>query len=705
MKKFIAISFLSLCFSIDGLACADVCCQHNYYLFSVFNRELLSHNLFSDRLDAYWKRYTGGKVDGWYMHEKEILECAKNKRDSEMLAYLTELNKYLGVCDELGETWDYPTKERLAARKQTFSTMIQKADNYRGERLKGQWMLLRMRANMVQGNHQANVAYWEQKASRQPASVYRDMMRNIYAGALMHVGRRIDACNEFASQGDMLSLKWAMRKYRNLAGIQKIYQENPNMPSLAYLVQDFVNNAQETLDQSKATDIGVDEEWMEEIDARNIRKEEADRFITFAKKVLSENKTKTPALWQAAIGELQYLYNRNDEAMTTLNSAMSLDGTERMKENVRAIRAVASVRSKMFHERNYNQWITQEIKWLVSKGKAEGYSNSHYTEVLDRLIYSELAPRLSKEGNSELALALYAVYENQEYVWGQKKDDSWYDPSWNGNYSGEYYSELDGMSGDKLRNYVSWMAKAPADELEQWVKGGASVDKEYFNDLIGTHYLAEGRFADAATYLRKVSPKFMEGQNFSWYLANRDYTKPVWIYNQRTSGFSSEEGANKGKLHDNPKLRFCEDIIRMESQFGLAETGLREKLAYQLATRLYQASPWGDCWYLTHYGWSCGDSAVVGELDYVARAVHYLEVSRKSTDFDLRQQSLYALAFIPMDPWATTRWDSEACDMVTIINRNSRQYRALMDLALFRRNNSSRLASYVTNCDLLKKFQ
>ena len=39
-------------------------------------------------------------------------------------------------------------------------------------------------------------------------------------------------------------------------------------------------------------------------------------------------------------------------------------------------------------------------------------------------------------------------------------------------------------------------------------------------------------------------------------------------------------------------------------------------LAYELAVRYYQASCYGDCWYLSHYGKSVNDSARVGEADF-----------------------------------------------------------------------------------------
>ena len=309
MKRLLVISIMALMLSVEGFACAGMG-THNYYLFSVFNREKMGQSLFTERLDAFWKNYTNGLVDEWRWHDKEIYAYAQQKGDKDMVVYLDELKKYLDISDQMQETWDYPTKEQLAERKQTLQNMIVKADAHRNGKMGVQWRLLRMRANMVLGKHQDNLTYWHNVASQLSPSVYKDMMQNIYAGALMNTGNRIEACNEFARQGDMLSMKWGMRNYRNIAGIKTIYAENPNMAVLSYLVQDFVNNAQETLDSytkdEKGEMIPVDDEWMRMVDARVASKQDVDEFIGFAQKVLKEKKTDSPALWKAAIGELQY---------------------------------------------------------------------------------------------------------------------------------------------------------------------------------------------------------------------------------------------------------------------------------------------------------------------------------------------------------------------------------------------------------------
>ena len=709
MKRLLVISIMALMLSVEGFACAGMG-THNYYLFSVFNREKMGQSLFTERLDAFWKNYTNGLVDEWRWHDKEIYAYAQQKGDKDMVAYLDELKKYLDISDQMQETWDYPTKEQLAERKQTLQNMIVKADAHRNGKMGVQWRLLRMRANMVLGKHQDNLTYWHNVASQLSPSVYKDMMQNIYAGALMNTGNRIEACNEFARQGDMLSMKWGMRNYRNIAGIKTIYAENPNMAVLSYLVQDFVNNAQETLDSytkdEKGEMIPVDDEWMRMVDARVASKQDVDEFIGFAQKVLKEKKTDSPALWKAAIGELQYLYGHHDEAMKTLDEAVKMAGTKRMKDNARAIRLVASVGSKRFQKSSYQKWVVEEMRWLVTKSKEDGGYYNHYREVMDRLIYTELSPRYEKMGDKNLANALLALYENDSVMWGEQSE-SMPDNSWNPNYSGYYYYELSELSADQLVDYYQWLKTKSKGELEAWAKQAVRMEDNYYLDLIGTRYMSECKFDKAIDYLKNIPWSFLEGQNISYYMAHRDYSKPRWEGRQRFGKDVVTEGAHLATLSKNPKLDFCKDIVNMEAQLPVARQGVREDLAYKLATRYFQASVYGDCWYLTDYGWSSYiDTLSTKERLFVDKTIEYLNISKQSTDMQMRLKSLYALAYIPVEPWCDEDYDWQTGATTYLPLRDNHQYKALNELDHFlsiHKNIST--PNYVSKCDVLKQFR
>ena len=123
-------------------------------------------------------------------------------------------------------------------------------------------------------------------------------------------------------------------------------------------------------------------------------------------------------------------------------------------------------------------------------------------------------------------------------------------------------------------------------------------------------------------------------------------------------------------------------------------------MAYDLAVRYYQASCYGDCWFLTHYYSSVMDSARSWEKDFAAETVKYLNVAKRSDDLQLRYHTVYALAFMPVDKWAEFEYDGKV-----ILYPHSAQYEALYELSLFAMAYPNIVDQYTRRCDVLKKYE
>ena len=102
MKKFLAVSLL-LTVSTMAMACAWPAI-HNYYVYSIYNRNLMSDR-FEDITNQNWKAYTEGRVETY--DADEVMAYAKSKNDTEMMAYLRLLNQYLGICGFQRDALDY----------------------------------------------------------------------------------------------------------------------------------------------------------------------------------------------------------------------------------------------------------------------------------------------------------------------------------------------------------------------------------------------------------------------------------------------------------------------------------------------------------------------------------------------------------------------------------------------------------------------
>lgn len=710
MKIFLTVATLLTC-CLKASACAIEMSDHNYYMFSVIQRECMDP-AYLDNINNYWKAYAGqtdNKATDFYKwNNDDIMAAAKKKGDTQMIVYLRLLNRYIKVCESVAQhAWDYPSKQELAQRRKTLLAVLNAANGYKGTRMKSMYALLRMRATMMLGQDNANARFWTTTASKLIESPWKEAMRNIYARSLLKAGQRLKACNIYASQGDMTSIKWVARKYRNLAGIEYFYNANPNAPTLTYLVQDFVNNVQQTIDLKPKTQ--EEQEWINEIGAKSIYQDEAKKFISFANQVIAEGKTSSPCLWRSATAMLYYLMGDYQHAASDIEQALPLQGTQRMKDNARAIKLLTLSADHQLNKAFAN-YLIKDMDWLDSKIKEDRtlglvYEN-HYTNVKERIVFRNLVPLYQSHGNLAMATALMGMM--QKYENSFSPDAAQYTDKAYGNYS-DYTCRLDTMKAASTLAYYHFLTSKSGDAFEQYVKNKVYADSDYFNEMIGTKYLREGDFCEAAKYLKHVSQQFIDGQRISFYMAQRSYAIPRWFQRQKAKNeddFLYTDFSNVyAHVGSNVKLQYCTEMNQMLQQYKLSRNGVeKDKLAYNLAVRYYQASCYGDCWYLTHYGQSVADSARTGELDFAAEAIKYLNVSAQSSQLDLRYKSTYALAFMPIDPWYTIDYDTNYNAIIRPIY-SSRQYKALTALARFAQEHPQVIDHYTSKCDVLQKFR
>lgn len=717
MKRFIIAALISLVPLADALACAPERPTHNAYMFSVFRRERM-RSPFAEDMNNWWKAYaddlTSRETEYYRWNADTLRAIATRKGDKEMLEYMRWLDAYLKVSDGVSmDSWDYPTKEELAARDSTLHAMLAAAQAYKGRRMREQFALLTMRANMLLGRDKANMLYWTATASKLPRGVWRDVCCNIYARAMLNSGLRRAACEIYAEQGDMRSISWCMRGYRNLAGIKKVYADDPDAYTLLYLVQDFVNGLQETFDSYIQGRPDLD--WVKDKGAQPVLTADAEAFVSFADDVLKEKKTSSPCLWQSAAAMVEYLLGDYEEALRRANAAVGMKGSRRMKDNARCIRLLAQATVAPLGGET-SEWMTGEFRWLDGKiederGNSQDYDN-HYTDVKERIAYRVLAQRYHAAGLHNVENALYGMMEENKFEYLSQLYDKDMHMSWpdgyvsNLNYSAwnEYFEMLFQTPADSLASYYTYLTSAKTDVFEHYVAQQVYSNKDYYNDLIGTRYIAEGRFADALTWLERVPLEYLEKQNISWYMANRAYTVPRWFVRQLPND-PETDGPGKASPKENLKVRYCKDMLQLQSEYNLAPVGEQKDIrAYELAVRYYQASYYGDCWFLTHYGKSVLDSTHDGELDFARKARELLAECKTSSNLKIQYEALYALAYTDTDLWCTTEFDDDY-NPVTVPLPASSQYKALEALSKFIQEHPEEADEHATNCDVLKEFE
>lgn len=722
MKKYLLTNVVASLFVVQSMACGYTT-SHNYYMLSLAPMEQ-AYDEIHHRTEQFWKEYTSGKVDSYYYNRDEVMEVAKQKGDTEMMAYLKALNLYLDNCGDIYNTWDYPTKERIEQARSDFYQIFAQAAEYEGTRLSAQYALLRMRANMQLKRHHLNKTFWEQTASAMPESAYKTMMENIYAGALFHLGNQNAATEIFARQGDVNSIKWSMRGYRNLAGIKKIYGINPNSNALPYLVTEFVNSVQETIDNDG-------DKFNTELMGRAfILDDEARNFISFANQVVKENKTDNPCMWMTAAGMLYFLLRYQTAAEAAMNEAIRMDGPQRSRDNARSVRLLVMAAS----ENAQPAFLVNELRWLEAQARKETKNDYCFRNALHRIYMQEMVRKYERIGNNNMRLA--AVARMSEW---KAMQDSNHHRSGRGTHGGvnkDYSSStifqyLEHLTPEETEAFYKFLIFPHNDKLEEYLCIGSYKDANYWNDLIGTRYLSVGKFENAIRFLEKVDLDFLSKQNISYYLSHRDFTVERWFRKQKESfgtqesywNMSPEDGMNRGKCTSNPKLDFCREMLELTREYRTAATNEeRHNAAYQLAVRYYQASHYGECWYISNYsndiytpdnqeynatteGGFLPSEINTMLIGFARRAYEYLNVSANSLDPELRIKSLYALSYITPGWWTESVYSEQTGKFREIPQPESEKYKSLERINDFLHRSENVAPDYISKCDVIRQFR
>lgn len=708
MKKFITLSLLACIsfFNSKAWACADPLEYHEGNFFDVYSHDY--DFVSGEKLARFWAGYTGDRTplskdwsegyrNAWdYYFENScarLFAAAKKKRDEEMLLYLRQTLKYNKICEELKDSWTYPTAEQLAQRRKTLLAMQRTAKAYGGQRLKAQFALLYMRTNLVLKDYRANQDFWVLTASKFPESVFKDMMHSLYANAILNQGQWRKACDIYMNQGDWESLEWAMRNYRNPAGIKRIYKEDPNSPTLAYLLQYYVNNG-----------YGWDYNYEGSLKADQVEhdaKAEAEDFINFIQTDVMHNESvRNKAMWKAAQAMVLFELNNYKAAQKYAKEAQQLSGTKRAKDCARCIVLLASTYTEPLGEA-YSAYVVGEIKWLLDRSAERKPSNDvsrydHYHRTaLENVVYNYLIPRYQTVNNRNQTLALLGMMDallntNEQ---SESKGQANLPSSW------EYEEGLDTLTSKEILAYYQYLNSSPADPLQRYALEKASKNTDYFNSYVGKAYLREGNFAEAIPFLEKISLDYVNNRYYYNFIISTDYTLDRWF----TRCPEPSESEKNKKLTVHPRLKFCRDMLQLQSQYRLArDKEVQAEIAYRLASHYFQASIHGDCWYLTRDSYSRYDEPKNYEMNFPEQALTLLKQGANSRKGELKLPSLFAMAYVSYAIRTLPRllgpgsW-FEGLENETAINTNYTK------LAKYVKSSKTQ-AVYIIHCDILREF-
>jgi len=666
-KRFIIISLLAAV-ALPALGCAWGE-THNYYLFHIYCNDEFRQRADRISLDN-WKAYLGLPADDYFYFDAErIGEVARQKGDQLMADYVSQLNRYL-ECVRIKEReqyeWDYPTREERLASTVKLNSIRTFAKNKLNSRLRSQYALLYMRCNMMLGQHAANVAFWEQTASKYIDTIYKEMMLNIYAGALLKTGQGDRAGQIFAAQGDWQSLMTQYYKRRSYAAIRQEYLRDPQSPVLPFLLQDFVNNAQEAADHDGFGKLFV----------RDIQQHEAEQMIQLAAQAAREKKTQHPAMWMSAKARLEYMFGSRVQALADIKKAVGMEGTDHMTACARVLQLYITAQQSPFTAQT-DDYVAAELQWLSEKAADDGI----YHGAMDRIVHQALYPRYAEAGRTETALALL----NSVHTY-------WYEET------------LDTMRVERLLSFVDYAKRPATTALDGYLKQQLTIDQTSMNDLIGTKYLRLCQWKEALPWLEKVPLSYYQERGYAPYAALRSTAIEPWITRQWLKDASFDDGK---LLRANPKVTFAREMMAMEKDLARLRGQKRQQLCYDLAVRYAQAHFTGDCWFLMRNGKSVLDELRPNETDLAARARQLLAEASQSSDVSLKERALFALSYIYLydEPWWEYKWNRLLSENERVARPQTAHYQAWKALYQLEQANAANTSDYVQRCDEYIQFR
>ena len=689
MRRFIITNLLAFVV-LPLLACAGGG-SYNYYLYM-----LCSNDDFSNRMQKIcndnWKVYLGMTQEDWfYFDADKIVATAQSKNDPLMMSYVRQLARYLDCAEQVSrEQWDYPTKQQLAQRKVSLEAVRTYAATKLKTRLRSQHALLYMRANMLLKRHAENVVYWEKTASQYIETVYKDMMKNIYAGALYKTGRTEEAIEIFADQGDYRSLMTLFYQKRSYAAIRQEYLKNPNTLVLPFLMQDFVNNAQEAYDAKY--DMGG---LAGKLFIRDITEAEAKQMMSFCQQVVKEQRTEVPVMWQTAKAWLEYMFGNKQQSLADIRQAVGMQGTEPMADCARAIRIYIETALAKPHSADFDNWIGPEMQWLHDNWKQNEHYSYYHSCAYTRIVQQVLAKHYENEGRQDIAAAIYK----------------------SGDYS-DYDTMIDTTSIDNLMRITSYLEAAPKTGLDKYLQDTNRKQNVLGNDfrlqdLLGTKYLRLCQWGEAIEWLSKVPASFYNSKGYAPYAALRKTNVEPWLKRQWISE-NVVYGDRQWNMKENPKLAFAREMQQLEGELNVLKGKARQQRCYDLAVRYAQVNETGDCWFILHDGKSPDNyrkpsDSVPHETNLYVRIMDLLNEAAKTTDPQLKERALFALAYGELQHdnlwYSLGEWNSALSSYEVLPNQHASQWKAFARLSEFEKNNANGPSSYVTLCDEYVQFR
>lgn len=560
---------------------------------------------------ALWRKQTSSKISDaslrWFVYGSSFSDLQKKKEQAvqifgqdgyRLLLIAKQCEKFR---EYVNNPWYYPCAEDEKVKN--LQKYLKESKSYRG-RYASRYALQTLRMFDALDKYTDAVTYWESYAKNIKHDLIKDMAERQVARAYLFTGDTLKAAKTYAKFGDLSSLSMCGLDEEKLWNV--IYENCPNSSffkdELQYLLTHLDNGY---LDKMKKKDFTLNSEMEAE-------RQKIHCVLKLANRIIRERKVKDLAMWYYTKAALLDILGRKSEALATIRKGMPVckKGTF-IKNSMRVLRIKIDAETCTFNAA-YERKLYRDLKWLDSMGRkhltpeiwkedyvgryysteSEIYTNRFYwNDVMNRILVNVLVPRLMASGHQIDAL-LYSnlgVFWIAKNVYGKAEIPNTLGIYTTTNLSNEMMEVANSCSARTIAKMYQRILH-PQKGIDRLVVKYGKVDKSYWHDIIGTHYIAEHNYRKAVKWLKGVSRSYQKEISTSEYF-DRD---PFCL------GWGAERDQKFLKSRYNYKLNFAKEMDSLERTMRTAKSrDKRGEAMIRYGIGLRNQKQW--CWALSRY--------------------------------------------------------------------------------------------------------
>jgi len=582
-------------------------------------------------------------------------DCLKG--DTAAIHFLSVAKKCEEARESISSAWYYavegdePQTSLLQVAEESAS--MAHADGKMRER----YVLQAIRAHFALRQYSECIALWDSFDSLVKESVIRDLTLPYVAGSYYHLHQAEKAMPIFLHYGDMESVKlcdimlknqdetdpenfedsgkddnrnWTQYHYVNILKLTAEYC--PDVPDLAYHISQLI----ESLSGDYYAEFNYPTPYFSET---------RDYVLDAARRAHGKNQ----GLWYYAAAILSDKCSEEDNALRYLAEAKKCPISRKMADYIHLLESDIYFRTATV-DQNYYARIQKELRWMdkcMYNSFDHRYISGHIYEfgyafyegakpsddadfwnlAMRKVFITDVCERLDQKQDYLTMLKLTNFAENRylhlcdgsnirerlywrynavtdeydrcddlietqdrfnyrHYIHSESRND------WNGNYRTELFALADSLPAGILKRYVSWF-RYPQSGYDKFLATGSNTDNDYWNEMLGTHYLRERKYCAAVDVLRLVPRNYNICTNLY-----KDYCF-------EHDPFSSDPRRSNATDNVNYKLTFAARMAELQEAMNAEEANDRAEAMLEYALGLKNSI--GDCWALTSYYWHCDE--------------------------------------------------------------------------------------------------